>query len=343
MLYYTTPPGDILTDTDTAQPTEAKEQAQAIIKAFAAVGVGVALVKSTTAPQLNAYHFKLTKIKDFPKVKRNLPTVAAACRCEIMQTVSAVGDFCLTVPRQRRQVISLCRVVNSPEFVRDKSALPVAVGVASDNKIIVLDIAQMPHILLAGTTGSGKDPKRVEFGLYAGLPHLLHPIGTEPAAALHILKELCRLMDNRYKELEQEGKKNIAQTDKPHIILAVDELADLLLTDDGEAESYLIRLAQLGRAAGVHLILATQRPTRAVIPGLLSANMPCKIALKVSSIRESVIILDHKGAEALTGCGDALIKTPDKTKEIRTQTAFTRAEDVESLVKWWTTQGISEE
>lgn len=364
MTIYTTPPGDILTHNEQAAPSEANTQANAIIKAFAACGVSLSLVQSVTAPQLNAYHFNLQNLKDYPKIKRYLPTVAAALHRPIVQAPSTVAAVCLTIARQVRQVVSLESVINSEKFIQDKSTLPAAVGVSSDNQIIVLDFAKMPHILLAGTTGSGKsvamhsllcgllfkvtpnrcrllmiDPKKVEFSYYSGLPHLLAPIATSTAEALHALKELCRIMDNRYKELEQSGKKNIDEADKPHIILAVDELADLIMTSDGEAENYLIRLAQLGRAAGVHLLLATQRPTRAIIPGLLSANMPCKIALQVSSIRESVVILDHKGAEALTGCGDALIKPPDRVTEIRTQTAYTTAADVQTVVQWWKTQG----
>lgn len=369
MTIYTTPPGDILTHSEQPAPSEATTQANAIIKAFAACGVSLSLVQSVTAPQLNAYHFNLQNLKDYPKIKRYLPTVGAALHRPILQAPSTVAAVCLTIARQVRQVVSLESVVNSPEFIQNKSTLPAAVGVSSDNQIIVLDFAKMPHILLAGTTGSGKsvalnsiicsilfkltpnevrllliDLKQTELTPFEGLPHLLHPVATDYKTAIHIIKELFEFMQRRFIYFKKINVKDISETDLPHTILIIDELAELMQSDDGkEVETYLNRLAALGRAAGVHLLLATQRPTRAVIPGLLSANMPCKIALQVSSIRESVVILDHKGAETLTGCGDALIKPPDRVTEIRTQTAYTTAADVQTVVQWWKEKGITKD
>lgn len=368
MKYYTTPPGDIIAPSNTHKPPTTTHDGQTIINALALLGVGVSPVSIQIAPQIINYHFNLYRLKDYPKIKRALPTLSAVLRSPVMLAASTVGHFALTVPRSPRELVTLHEVINTHDYNTTKMSLPVAMGISSNNLPVIFDLAAMPHLLIAGTTGGGKsvllntiissilfrttpnkcrllmiDPKRVEFSPYNGLPHLFAPVATETDEILYTLKELCRIMDDRYKLFEQTGIKDIKQSNLPRIVLVVDELADLIMTGGGEAGDYLIRLAQKSRAAGIHLIIATQRPTREVLPGLLCANIPAKIALKTASIRESVIILDHKGAETLTGGGDAFLKLPDRVEEIRFQAAYTSTKDVEAIVNYWKNNSISEE
>lgn len=368
MKYYTTPPGDLIAPLNTHTPPTTTHDGQTIINALALLGVGVSPISIQIAPQIINYHFNLDRLKDYPKIKRALPALSAVLRLPVMLAASTVAHFALTVPRSPRELVTLHEVINTHEYNAAKIPLSVAAGISSEGLPVVFNLAAMPHLLIAGTTGSGKsvllntiissilfratpnkcrllmiDPKRVELSPYNGLPHLLAPAATETGEILYTLKELCRIMDERYKLFEREGIKDIKQSNLPRIVLIVDELADLMMTGGGEAGEYLIRLAQKARAAGIHLIIATQRPTREVLPGLLCANIPAKIALKTASIRESVIILDHKGAETLTGGGDAFLKLPDRVGEIRFQTAYTSAEDVEAIVNYWKNNSISEE
>lgn len=368
MKYYTTPPGDLIAPANTFEPPTTSHDGQTIINAFALLGVGVSPVSIQIAPQIINYHFNLYRLKDYPKIKKLLPTLSAVLRLPVMLAASTVAHFALTVPQSPRELVTLHEVINTHNYNTAKMSLPVAVGISSNNLPVIFDLAAMPHLLIAGTTGSGKsvllntivssilfrttpnkcrllmiDPKRVEFSPYNGLPHLFAPVATETDEILYTLKELCRIMDDRYKLFEQTGIKDIKQSNLPRIVLVVDELADLIMTGGGEAGEYLIRLAQKSRAAGIHLIIATQRPTREVLPGLLCANIPAKIALKTASIRESVIILDHKGAETLTGGGDAFLKLPDRVEEIRFQAAYTSTKDVEAIVNYWKNNSISEE
>ena len=231
---------------------------------------------------------------------------------------------------------------------------------SSDNEALVLSVGDMPHILIAGATGSGKsvllnsmivsmlfsctptmmqfvmiDPKKVELSKYEGLPHLACPIVKNHSDAVQVLENVCAEMDNRYNRMAAEGFKKASDMGLPSLVVVIDELADLMLTSKYECEQSIIRIAQLGRAAGIHLIIATQRPTVNVITGLIKSNIPCKIALQTSSIRDSITILDHKGAESLTGKGDALLKLPDRVEEIRFQSAYISDTDIESVVNYW--------
>jgi S-DNA-T family DNA segregation ATPase FtsK/SpoIIIE len=233
---------------------------------------------------------------------------------------------------------------------------------------VVLSVADMPHILIAGATGSGKsvllnsmivsmlfsctpetlnlvmiDPKKVEMSKYEGLPHLALPIIKNHADAVQALEDICAEMDNRYNLMAEKGFKKASEMGLANIVVVIDELADLMLTSKYECEQSIIRIAQLGRAAGIHLIIATQRPTVNVITGLIKSNIPCKIALQTSSMRDSITILDHKGAETLTGKGDALLKLPDRVEEIRFQSAYISDEDIENIVNYWKHDSLKEE
>ena len=179
------------------------------------------------------------------------------------------------------------------------------------------------------------DPKKVELSVYDGLPHLAVPVIKDFAGAVRHLQGLCNFMDRRYELMAQRHARNAAECGFPSIVVVIDELADLMLTSRYEVEDSVIRLAQLGRAAGIHLVIATQRPTVNVITGLIKSNIPCRIALQTASMRDSMNILDHKGAEQLTGKGDALLKLPDRVEEIRFQSAYTSTEDIERIVRYW--------
>lgn len=218
----------------------------------------------------------------------------------------------------------------------------------------------MPHLLIAGATGSGKsvaintilcsmlycatptmtqfvmiDPKQVELSAYEGLPHLAAPIITSAGEAVRTLASINAAMDRRYKTMQRKRVKHIDQTDMPRMVVVIDELADLMLTSKKAVEESIIRIAQLGRAAGIHLIIATQKPVVSVVTGLIQGNIPAKLALQTASTSDSVRILGHKGAESLLGRGDAWLKLPDRVQEARLQCAYTSDQDVAAVVNYW--------
>lgn len=260
----------------------------------------------------------------------------------------------LHAPPQAARIVTLKQTIATQHWSAHRTPTSAALGVDEDGIPVYIDIAKMPHMLIAGATGSGKsvaldailcsllycaspsqvqlvliDPKRVELGAYAGLPHLAKPIITNTPEAIQTLQQLEYAMDNRYKALER--KKAVG----PRIVVVIDELADLMLTSRKAVEHSIVRIAQLGRAAGIHLILATQKPLVSVVTGLIQANTPCKLALQTASTSDSVRILGHKGAEKLLGRGDALLKLPDRVEEIRLQCAYTSDRDVAAVVKYW--------
>ena len=228
---------------------------------------------------------------------------------------------------------------------------------------VVIDMIKAPHILIAGTTGSGKsvllnsmivsllykatpaqaefimiDPKAVELTNYSRLPHLRRPIISDMREAADALKMAVDEMESRYKILAAEGVKALEEKPGlfPRLYVVIDELADLMLTHKNEVENYITRIAGKGRASGIHLIIATQRPSTNVITGLIKANIPTKIALSVANTADSMTMLNHGGAEKLTGRGDAIIKTPDSITERRLQAAFTPDSDIKNIVEYYT-------
>ncbi len=255
---------------------------------------------------------------------------------------------------QAGRTVTLKQTIATQHWSAHRTPSSAALGIDEAGIPVYIDIARMPHILIAGATGSGKsvaldailcsllycaspsqaqlvliDPKRVELGAYAGLPHLAKPIITDTAQAIQTLKQVEAAMDNRYNAMSQ-GK-----APGPRIVIVIDELADLMLTSRKTVEHSIVRIAQLGRAAGIHLILATQKPLVSVVTGLIQANTPCKLALQTASTTDSVRILGHKGAEKLLGRGDALLKLPDRVQEIRLQCAYTSDQDIAAIVNYW--------
>jgi DNA segregation ATPase FtsK/SpoIIIE-like protein len=271
----------------------------------------------------------------------------------------------IEVPNSHPTEVTLRSVMDTPEWEQFKqtAALPVPLGLGSGGEPVMADLARMPHTLVAGSTGSGKsvcmnaiitglimtktplalrlimiDPKRVELTPYQGIPHLYHPVVVEADRAVIVLKSLVDEMMGRFRQLEKASVKNIASYNEkskekmPYLVILVDELADLMLTAAGDVERLLVRLAQLGRATGVHLVVATQRPSVDVVTGLIKANFPSRISFAVMSQIDSRTILDSVGAEKLLGRGDMLYMPIDKPKPARVQGAFLNDAEIEGVV-----------
>ena len=266
--------------------------------------------------------------------------------------------------------MSLRSILESEEFnsLRSKASLPIALGKGTGGDTIVTDLAKMPHLLIAGATGSGKsillntlvscllmektpeelrliliDPKRVELTPYNGVPHLLSPAIVEVDKVVGTLRGIANEMMKRYRTFEASGVRNIESYNKqssekmPMLLVVIDELADLMMTASTDVERVLCRLAQMGRATGIHLIIATQRPSVNVLTGLIKANFPTRISFTVTSQIDSRTILDTMGAEKLLGKGDMLYLPPDAMQPIRAQGTFISEKEIASIVLFWKT------
>ena len=274
----------------------------------------------------------------------------------------------IEVPNHTASLVALKNVMESTPYISlaKKSQLPVALGKGSDGEEVSFDLSKMPHLLIAGATGSGKsvcinaiitglimekdpsemqmlliDPKRVELTPYNGIPHLMTPVIVETDKVVGILKGLIQEMMNRYRRMEETGVRNIASFNSiggvkmPYIVVAIDELADLMMTAAFDIEQCICRLAQLGRATGIHLIVATQRPSVDVITGLIKANFPSRISFAVTSQIDSRTILDTMGAERLLGRGDMLYQPIDATRPSRVQNVFIGDDEIGDIVHHW--------
>ena len=306
----------------------------------------------------------------------DLALALAAPRIRIQAPVPGRGYVGIEVPNDEMSLVALREVVESEIFTRNKAALRFALGkdVAGHPKAANLDV--MPHLLIAGTTGSGKsvcvnsiltcfllhntpddlriilvDPKRVELTGYNGVPHLLSPVVVEIERVIGALQWMTREMDNRYHKFAEAGARNIqdfntrasAQGRKklPHLVIIIDELADLMMIAPDETERTITRLAQLARATGIHMIIATQRPSVDVVTGLIKANFPARIAFAVASNTDSRVILDQPGAERLLGRGDMLFQAPDAPAPVRLQGVFVSDLEINRLVDYWKQQVVA--
>ena len=342
-------------------------------------GVGVTVTDVSQGPAVTRYELqpdqgvKVNKIVSLADdIKLNLAVTDVRIEAPIPGK-AAVG---IEVPNAENSIVSFRELVSSQEFKNHKSKLAFAVGKDIAGKIMVTDIAKMPHLLIAGATGSGKsvcintlimsllyksspdevklimiDPKVVELSTYNGIPHLLIPVVTDPKKAAGALNWAVAEMTHRYKLFADYNVRNLAGYNEkikniehieddtkpqklPQIVIVVDELADLMMVAPGEVEDAICRLAQLARAAGIHLIIATQRPSVNVITGLIKANMPSRIAFAVSSGVDSRTILDMNGAEKLLGKGDMLFYPYGYPKPVRVQGAFVSDEEVGAVVEF---------
>jgi DNA segregation ATPase FtsK/SpoIIIE, S-DNA-T family len=320
-------------------------------------------------PVITRYEFRPApgvKVNQVVNLSDDLALALSASRVRVVAPIPGKAAVGIEIPNHDPEMVSLSALLNDPAFVDRTQRLPLALGRTIDGSPFVADLAGMPHLLIAGATGSGKsvcinviitsilyrhhprdvrllfiDPKMLELSMYKGIPHLERPVVTNPRAAERLLNDAVREMDDRYKVLAEAGVRNIAdfntrmEADKrlPYIVIVVDELADLMLSQSAtRIEMMITRLAQMARAVGIHLILATQRPSVDVITGLIKANFSCRIAFQVATKVDSRTILDGNGAEKLLGRGDMLYLSPGRPEPERVHGAFVSSEESTALV-----------
>ena len=347
-------------------------------KTLYSFGVQAKVENVTVGPAITRYELKPAEGVRVSKIANLADDIALNLAAETIRIEApipgkqAVG---IEVPNQEKEMVHLRDVLESDEFAESKSKMSVALGKDVAGKVAIADMAKMPHTLIAGSTGSGKsvcintiitsiiykakpsevklvmvDPKVVELSVYNGIPHLLIPVVTDPKKAAGALAWAVQEMDNRYNLFAQKGVRDLkgynALIEKeegvgklPQILIIIDELADLMMVAAKEVEDSICRLAQKARAAGMHLIIATQRPSVDVITGIIKANIPSRIAFAVSSQVDSRTILDQVGAEKLLGKGDMLYYPTGAAKPTRIQGAFVSDEEVEKIVSFVKTNG----
>ncbi|TMF30854.1 MAG: hypothetical protein E6I25_02530, partial [Chloroflexi bacterium] len=280
----------------------------------------------------------------------------------------------IEVPNKATSLVTLREIIQTPTFQNDKTLLSLAIGTDVSGNTVVGDLTRMPHLLIAGATGSGKsvcinaliagmlfqaspeelkyiliDPKRVEFSMFQDMPHLLVPVVTESDHATSALRWAVAEMETRYKLFASHTVRNIADFNGkapdmglnplPYIVIVIDELADLMMVAAGEIEELICRIAQLARAVGIHLLVATQRPSADIITGLIKANIPSRIAFAVSSSIDSRVILDETGAEKLLGRGDMLYLPVEAGRATRLQGVFVSDREMKAIIDFWKAQG----
>lgn len=318
---------------------------------------------------------KRTKVKvgKIAGLADDLALALAARSIRIQAPVPGKGYVGIEVPNSAKALVSLRDVMESSEYGRMKSPLRVGLGQNVAGQPIIADLAAMPHLLIAGTTGSGKsvcvngiiaclllqntpddlrlvmvDPKRVELTGYNGVPHLAAPVVVDMDRVIGTLQWSLREMDNRYKTFAGAGARNIEEYNKkqrrdpnaqklPYIVIVIDELADLMMLAPEDTERSITRLAQMARATGIHMVIATQRPSVDVVTGLIKANFPARIAFAVASSTDSRVILDATGAERLLGQGDMLFQSPDAAAPVRLQGCFVSDGELQKLISYWQT------
>ena len=307
---------------------------------------------------------KITALSD------DLALALAAARIRIQAPVPGKGYIGIEVPNRHIALVSLQEVMDNPAFKNMKSPLKIALGKDVSGNPVAADLTAMPHLLIAGTTGAGKsvcindilscfllnltpdelrlvlvDPKRVELTGYNGIPHLLSPVIVDAEHVVGALQWMMREMDIRYRKFSETQTRNIAdynlrceqnqEKKLPYLLVVIDELSDLMMLAPDETERAITRLAQLARATGIHLIIATQRPSTDILTGLIKANFPARIAFAVASSVDSRVILDQPGAERLLGRGDMLFQAPDAPAPIRIQSAFVSDAEINRLTAYW--------
>ena len=312
------------------------------------------------------------KVSKIVSLSDDLALAMKAPCVRIVAPLPGKGAVGIEVPNNTRETVYFRQILESPEFQANKSKLKVPLGKDIFGVPTVTSIEKMPHLLVAGATGSGKsvtinsiilailfnarpnevklvlvDPKMLELSVYDGVPHLLSPVVTQPKRAAETLRALVAEMERRYRTLAAKGSKNIESYNKaapeeerlPYIVVIIDELADLMLTVQREVEESIMRIAQMARAAGIHLIVATQRPSVDVITGLIKANLPARISFQVSSKTDSRTILDANGAENLLGMGDMLFLPPGTSHLIRVHGSFVSEAEIKRVVDFVKKQG----
>ncbi|MDP4110079.1 MAG: DNA translocase FtsK, partial [Bacillota bacterium] len=358
--------------------SEIKEYSERLIDTLLSFGVEARIINITRGPSVTRYEIQVSRGTKFSRITAlsddiALSLGAVSVRIAPIPDKMAVG---IEVPNQTVQTVYISDVLSSEAFSRRKSKLAFAVGRDITGNSIVGDIAQMPHLLIAGTTGSGKsvcinsllisilykaspqevrlimiDPKMIELGIYNGIPHLLIPVVTDPKKAAGALNWAVTEMMRRYKLFSELNVRDLASYNDaagkqppaedgsrreplPQIVIVIDELADLMFVAAHDVENAVCRIAQMARAAGMHLVIATQRPSADVITGIMKANIPSRIAFAVASQIESRIILDTMGAEKLIGKGDMLYSPLGLGKPLRVQGCFITSQEIESVIEY---------
>jgi len=377
------PPPLSLLERDSGKPGvgDIKANANLIKRTLTNFGIAVEMDEISIGPSVTRYALKPAegvKLSKILGLQNNLELALAAHPVRIEAPIPGKSLVGIEVPNIGKSTIGLGSLISEPGYTGSDKPLLVALGKDITGQSVFSDIAKMPHLLVAGATGSGKsvtihafinsllyrnppenlkfimiDPKRVELTLYNGIPHLLTPVITDPKKAIMALKWLGKEMDRRYDILEKASVRDIGSYHKnifypalekskegeelpgamPYTVVVIDELADLMQSYPRELEASIVRLAQMSRAVGIHLVLSTQRPSVNVITGLIKANIPSRLALQVVSQIDSRTILDAPGAEKLLGAGDMLFQGGEMSKPVRIQSAYIREAEVKSVVK----------
>jgi S-DNA-T family DNA segregation ATPase FtsK/SpoIIIE len=349
-----------------------------LVETLGHFGVEAKIVGIVSGPHVSRFELRLapgTKVKKVTELSNDLAYALASTDIRILAPIPGKQAVGVEVPNTRRRLVRLGDIyAGRPEKT---SPLVAWLGKGIDGKPVWTDLAKMPHVLVAGTTGSGKsgcvnailssilmqaspnevrlvlvDPKQVELNHYEHVPHLLTPVVTSPRLAANVLANLIGEMESRYGIMGEARCRNLAELNRarakageaplPHILCVIDELADLMMVSPAEVEDSIIRLAQKSRATGIHLVLATQRPSTDIITGTIKVNIPARIAFAVSSQTDSRVILDQGGAEALLGQGDMLFRGAGTSKMARVQGAFVTEEEIARITKHWAKQGEPE-
>ena len=382
VIEYQRPSMDVLKTPEknyrTASETPEKTM-ELLIETLASFNIECRPLGWSVGPVVTRYELQPARgvrVNRITTLSNDLALALAAPRVRIEAPIPGKAAVGVEVPNKTAATVLLKEILDTDEFRNAKSPVTMAIGKDIGGKIVVADLAKMPHMLIAGSTGSGKsvcindiilsmiyksapqdlrlimvDPKQVELSVYSTLPHLLIPVVTDPKKAASALRWAVNEMTMRYKKFSDRGARDLARyneiqeeekTRLPRIVVIVDELADLMMVAPDEVEDCICRIAQLGRAAGIHLIVATQRPSADVITGLIKANIPSRAAFAVSSAIDSRIILDTTGAEKLLGRGDCLFHPNGAAKPTRLQAAFVSDEEVEAVVNDIKTRNGSE-
>jgi DNA segregation ATPase FtsK/SpoIIIE, S-DNA-T family len=388
---YKLPSSSLLQRPDEQQavdPDELKLLAQVLTEKYAEFEVHGQITQINPGPVVTTFEFKPDAGIKYSRITNLTDDLCLALKAEsiLIERMAGKSTVGIQVPNRQREIIWLRENIESQEFMGTKSKLTMALGKDINGRIVTADLNGMPHLLIAGSTGSGKsvainafimsilykatpdqvrlilvDPKRLELGNYEGVPHLYTPIITEPKLAANALRNAVREMERRLKLLAAKGVRNIDQYNRlfengtpslfeedsddkpiPYIVIIIDELADLMMLDSSNVEESITRLAQMARAVGIHLVLATQRPSVDVITGLIKANFPARISFRVATKVDSRTILDANGAEALLGKGDMLYLPSGSARVHRLHAPLVTEKEIAAVVEFWKQQGSAE-
>ena len=364
-----------------------RDEARTLVQKCAEFGVDGQVTQINPGPVVTTFEFRPDAGVKYSRVTGLSDDLCLAMAAEsiLIERMAGKSTVGIQVPNHDRETIWLRDVVECESFAQSKSKLAIALGKDINGRIVTADLASMPHVLIAGSTGSGKsvainamimsvlfkstpeqvrmilvDPKRVELGMYEGIPHLFTPIITEAKLAANALRNAVREMERRLKLLAANHVRNIDQFNKlfdhgseylfedvnqeplPYIIIIIDELADLMMLDRSNVEESITRLAQMARAVGIHLILATQRPSVDVITGLIKANVPTRMSFRLATKVDSRTIIDSNGAESLLGRGDMLYLPPGTSRLQRVHAPFVTEKEISAVTEFWRAQGEAE-